>query len=103
MLNFTSIPAPLRDLSGKGELDKIHWPAEAEWAFQMLKIALTILPILRNPDFSQPFLVDTDASKPGLHAVLSQEFEYPVIYVTRKLRTTEWQYATVEREALAIK
>lgn len=73
---------------------------------QALKQALTNSPVFRNPDFSLPFTVHTDASEAGLGAILSQNFnskEHSVLYVSRKLTPTEWKYDTVEREALTIK
>lgn len=45
--------------------------------------------MLRNPDISLPFLVQTNASETGLGAVPSQELdseEDPVIYISRVLR-----------------
>uniref|UniRef100_A0A9J7WVP0 ribonuclease H n=1 Tax=Cyprinus carpio carpio TaxID=630221 RepID=A0A9J7WVP0_CYPCA len=48
----------------------------------------------------------TDASDTGLGAVLSQVQdgeEHPVVYISRKLSTTEQRYAAVEKEALAVK
>ncbi|KAL1248850.1 hypothetical protein QQF64_022168 [Cirrhinus molitorella] len=48
----------------------------------------------------------SDASDTGLGAVLSQVQdgeEHPVIYISRKLTSAEKRYATVEREALAVK
>lgn len=36
---------------------------------------LTSEPVLRNPDFNLPFIVQTDASETRLGAVLSQGFE----------------------------
>ncbi|KAI2658155.1 Transposon Ty3-I Gag-Pol polyprotein [Labeo rohita] len=53
-----------------------------------------------------PFLLQTDASDTGLGAVLSQVQEgeeHPVLYISRKLTPAERNYATVEKEALAIK
>ncbi len=77
-----------------------------EEAFQRVKGALTSAPVLRAPDFSCPFLLQTDASNTGLGAVLSQiqeGEEHPVIYISRKLTPAERNYAAVEKEALAIK
>ncbi len=68
--------------------------------------ALTSAPVLRAPDFSCPFLLQTDASDTGLGAVLSQiqeGEEHPVIYISRKLTPAERNYAAVEKEALAVK
>ncbi|KAL1252153.1 hypothetical protein QQF64_019949 [Cirrhinus molitorella] len=69
-------------------------------------MALTSEPVLRAPDFNCPFLLQTDASDTGLGAVLSQVQdgkEHPVIFISRKLTPAETRYATVEREALAVK
>ncbi|XP_058614187.1 LOW QUALITY PROTEIN: uncharacterized protein LOC131528813 [Onychostoma macrolepis] len=104
--NFSSLAAPLTDLIRKGQPEKIIWSQETDQAFKRVKEALTTEPILRAPDFSCPFLLQTDASDTGLGAVLSQVVdgeEHPVVYISRKLTPAERRYATVEREALAVK
>ncbi|KAI2644445.1 Retrovirus-related Pol polyprotein from transposon 17.6 [Labeo rohita] len=104
--NFSSLAAPLTDLTRKGQPEKIRWTATAEEALAKIKTALTSSPVLRVPDFSCPFLLQMDASDTGLGAVLSQVQEgeeHPIIYISRKLSPAERNYATVEREALAIK
>ena len=64
-------------------------------------------PILRNPDFSRPDVLQTDASDRGVGAVLSQTDqhgeEHPIGYFSRKLLPREERYSTVEKECLAIK
>ena len=59
-----------------------------------------------GPDYSKPFLLQTDASEIGIGSVLSQLDEQkqdrPVAYVSRKLKRAERNYATVERECSAI-
>ncbi|KAL1248768.1 hypothetical protein QQF64_022086 [Cirrhinus molitorella] len=98
--------APLTDLTRKGQPEKVSWGPAAEEAFQQVKTALTSEPVLRAPDFNCPFLLQTDASDTGLGAVLSQVQdgkEHPVIFISRKLTPAETRYATVEREALAVK
>ncbi|KAI2645131.1 Retrovirus-related Pol polyprotein from transposon 17.6 [Labeo rohita] len=103
--NFSSLAAPLTDLTRKGQPEKIHWTSAAEEAFVQLKVALTSSPVLRAPDFSCPFLLQTDASDTGLGAVLSQiqeDEEHPVLYISRNLSPAERNYATIEKEALAI-
>ncbi len=104
--NFSSLASPLTDLTRKGQPEKVPWGPEEEEAFQRVKTALTSEPILRAPDFSCPFLVQTDASDTGLGAVLSQVQdgeEHPVIYISQKLSPAEQRYAAVEKEALAVK
>jgi hypothetical protein len=49
------------------------WTPAAEDAFIQLKHAVTSAPVLALPDFSQPFIVETNASGLGISAVLSQQ------------------------------
>ena len=42
-------------------------------AFHLLKMKCMTAPVLAFADFKQPFRLDTDASKDGLGAVLSQK------------------------------
>nr|XP_021325913.1 uncharacterized protein LOC110438340 [Danio rerio] len=104
--NFSSLAAPLTDLTRKGKPEKVNWTPAAEEAFRSIKTALTSEPVLRAPDFGCPFLLQTDASDTGLGAVLSQVQEgeeHPILYISRKLTPAERKYAAVEKEALAIK
>lgn len=57
--------------------------------------------VLQYPDFSKPFELTTDASSYGLGAVLSQDGK-PITMISRTLRAAEENYATNERELLAI-
>ena len=63
--------------------------------------------MLKGPDLSQTFVLQTNASEWGIGAVLSQYGldgeEHPVAYYSRKLLPREERYATVEKECLAIK
>ena len=57
---FADIAKPLHRLTEKGQ--KFVWNSECEQAFGTLKKYLTEAPILAYPDFSKPFILDTDAS-----------------------------------------
>lgn len=84
----------------------VRWSKKAEEAFFQLKRMLCSRLILKSPDFTKEFLVQTDASEVGLGAVLSQTHkgeEHPVLYISRKLAKHEKNYATIEKECLAIK
>ena len=104
--NFAIIAAPLTDLLKKGQPEKIEWSVECEQAFKKLKYILTTEPVLKAPDYSVPFVVQTDASDCGIGAVLSQTGEdgkeHPIAYASRKLQSREKHYATIEKECLAI-
>ncbi len=104
--NFSSLAAPRTDLTRKGQPEKVCWTPKAEEAFRYVKTTLSSEPVLRAPDFSCPFMLQMDASGTGLGAVLSQiqeGVEHSVLYISRKLIPAEKNYATVEKDALAIK
>ena len=104
--DFAGIAAPLTELTTKKHSRMVKWSPEAEEAFGNLKRALCSKPVLMAPNFSKEFVVQADASEVGLGAVLSQIHEgeeHPVLYLSRKLLPRERNYATVEKEGLAIK
>lgn len=69
--NFSSVAAPLTNLTKKVS-GPFTWTAEAEKAFQDLKVRFTAAPILTLPDPSLPFVVEVDALDVAVGAVLSQ-------------------------------
>ena len=105
--NYSSIAAPLTDLTKKSAPRKVVWTAGCEQAFQELKKCLCGSPVLRSPDFTKTFILQTDASDRGVGAVLSQQDEeghdHPIAYFSRKLLPREEKYSTIEKECLAIK
>ncbi|XP_067248999.1 NACHT, LRR and PYD domains-containing protein 3-like isoform X2 [Chanodichthys erythropterus] len=104
--NYSDLTSPLTDLTKKDAPDTVQWTELCQQAFTQVKAALCGGPLLHSPDFSLPFLLQTDASDRGLGAVLSQEIEgeeRPVLYISRKLSKREAKYSTVEKECLAIR
>ena len=83
------------------------WNDSCDVAFQSLKQRLCSPPVLRGPDFTKEFILQTDASDVAVGAVLSQKDEeghdHPVAYFSRKLLPREVRYSTIEKECLAIK
>jgi len=57
--------------------------------------------ILTYPDFKIPFDLTTDASASGIGTILSQN-KRPITMISRTLKDCELNYATNEREWLAI-
>ena len=104
--NFSSIAAPLSDLTAKTMPDKVDWQQEHQLAFDELRRALQKEPVLQTPDYSRPFTLYTDASNRGVGAVLSQsqddDSDLPVAFYSRKLLLRETRYTTTEKECLAV-
>ena len=103
MPHFAHISAALSDLLKKGT--KFVWTAEAERAFLDLKSWLATQPILRPPDFGQPFSLAVDASDVAIGAVLIQDvdgIEHPICYYSKKLDCHQRRYSTVEKETLGL-
>ena len=71
--------------------------------------SLTSAPVLAYPDYTKPFIVESDASDKGLGAVLYQKEDGKlgvVAYVSRGLRGDERSmknYSSVKLELLALK
>jgi hypothetical protein len=62
----------------------LKWGPTETGSFKQLKEALTTEPMLVNPDFDKPFVLQTDASNTSIGAVLSQyigDGEHPVAYI----------------------
>ena len=74
---------------------------EQQTAFEKTKTALTTLPVLAYFDKRKEYIIQTDASKTGLGAVLLQEGQ-PIVYASRTLTETEPRYSNIERELLGI-
>ena len=102
IFNFAEMAKPLHRLTEKDV--RFEWTSECQNAFSSLKAALKDAPVLKYPDTNKPYILDTDASKVGLGAVLSQEVEgreHVIAYYSRSLSRQESNYCTTRRELLA--
>lgn len=102
--NYSEITTPITNLLKK-DRKKFHWTAEANVAFEKLKNALISAPVLSNPDFRQPFVIETDSSDSAIGAVLVQIQEgerRTIAYFSKKLSSTHRRYSATERECLAV-
>ena len=85
----------------------VDLPPEAREAVAILKGKVQTAPVLVFPDFEKPFLLETDASKEGLGAVLSQKQSYgwyhPVAFGSHSLTPAEKNYHSSKLEFLTLK
>jgi transposase InsO family protein len=97
--HFGMISRPLTDLLKKGAV--FVWTEVQEQAFSTLKQALTSAPVLAMPNFSKPFVIETDASGTGIGAVLMQQ-GHPLAFLSKTLSPRLQGLSTYEKEYLAI-
>lgn len=81
--------------------DQFQWTPAADHAFSKLKEALCQAPILGLPDFSLPFVVETDASGMGMGAILSQQ-NHPIAFFSKTFCSKLLRASTYVREIVAI-
>ncbi|CEP15289.1 hypothetical protein [Parasitella parasitica] len=95
---------PLRRLKKKDV--EFVWGQEQINPFEQLKKDLCLLPTLKQPDFSKPFELHTDAaSSAGITVILCQRVDntvYPLAFASRALTIHEQRYSVREQECLAI-
>ena len=101
--SFARIASPITDLLRKDT--PFVWDAPQQQAFASLKELLTSTPVLRSPDPTAPFRVETDSSGFAIGAVLLQKHGrhwHPVAYLSRKMNQAERSYPIQEQELLAL-
>ncbi|KAL5503369.1 hypothetical protein EMCRGX_G010306 [Ephydatia muelleri] len=102
--HYSDITEPLHKLTRKSG-SSYQWTEQCDSAFRVLKQRLTTPPILAYPNFSNPFVLATDASGIALGGILSQTTdgkEQVIAYWSRQMNNAERRYSTIEREALAV-
>lgn len=97
--NFGVMSKPLINLLKKGEI--FNWTEVQEECFQALKKSLSSTPFLASPNFSKPFIIETNASDKGIGAVLQQN-GHPIAYISKALGPKNQVLSTYEKESLAI-
>ena len=102
--NFSQIAHPLHLLTKKNQ--EYVWEDAQQQAFQELKNRLTSSPVLRLPNLSKPFVVQTNASKLGTGTVLLQTDDagiaHPCAYLSQALVGAEQNYQVYDLELLAV-
>ncbi|CAM8908302.1 unnamed protein product [Rhodiola kirilowii] len=101
--DFSKKALPLSNLLQKDV--PFEFTDQCRAAFDELKKALTSTPIIRAPDWTQPFEIMCDASDYAVGAVLGQKVDKkPVViyYASRTLDVAQKNYSTTEKELLAV-
>ena len=96
---YALISKPLTNLLKKGVV--FLWTSVEQTAFDTLKKALVTAPVLALPDFSKPFIIETDACDVGIGAVLMQE-GHPLAFFSKALGPRNQTLSVYEKEYLAI-
>ncbi|CAM8999998.1 unnamed protein product [Rhodiola kirilowii] len=102
--DFSKRALPLSKLLQKDV--PFQFTAACREAFDELKRALTSTPIIRAPDWTQPFEIMCDASSDyAVGAVLGQRMDkkpVAIYYALRTLDAAQGNYSTTEKELLAV-
>jgi hypothetical protein len=113
---YLQVVQPLLDLTKK--TTPWHWGADQEKAFITLKWLMCTMPVLTQLDFNKKFYLQTNMSRYGMGAILSQEGDpetltptmarkktltlHPIVYYLATFTPTEWNYDVYDQELLAI-
>ncbi|XP_074327634.1 uncharacterized protein LOC141665550 [Apium graveolens] len=89
---------PLTNLLKKGGF---QWSIDADRAFKQLKQVMSNTPVLRMPDFTKTFTVETDACKTGIGAVLMQKGR-PIAFLSQALAPRNLGLSIYEKELMAV-
>jgi hypothetical protein len=116
--DYSAIAQPLLELTHKGT--PWHWTERQQQAFETLRDKMCTKPVLKQPDFTKVFYVQTDALAYGMGAILSQEGGsekdnkedpnkklkkpklHPLAYYSATFTPTEQNYNIYKRELLAV-
>ena len=109
--NFARIADPLYEYTcgetAKKKKDRVVLSQATRYAFQQFKKAVMSTLVLAYPDPTKKYLLETDALKLGLGAVLSQKHSdgryHPVAFGSRALHGAEINYHSTKLEFLAMK
>ncbi|KAL8108558.1 hypothetical protein AgCh_024868 [Apium graveolens] len=95
---YDILSKPLTLLLNKG---KFSWDSEAKIAFNKLKEVMSCTPVLALPEFSKPLIIETDASKLGIGAVMMHDGQ-PIAYLSKDLGPKHLSLSTYEKELLEV-
>jgi hypothetical protein len=101
--DFSRISRPLCSLLAKDT--PFNFDEACHEAFQKLRSLLSFAPIMKPPDWSQPFEIMCDASDFAVGAVLGQrvgKLSHAIYYASKTLMDAQVNYTTTEKELLVV-
>ena len=102
--HYSDLAKPLTNLTKKDR--KFEWTKDCQQAFNNVRKQFTEEPVLQMPDHSQPFQIESDASKVATGAVLTQldsnGNRHPVACLSQTFMDTKRRYEIYDRELLGI-
>eukprot|EP00253_Pinus_taeda_P006927 PITA_06927 len=84
---------------------QVKWTEEAVKSFNLVKLALSLAPILVRPDYTQDFILFSFTSEHIMAAVLLQkrdDHERPIAFFSRAIRDAALKYNIIDKQALAL-
>ena len=96
---FSELVAPLQSMIPDDV--EFKWSAELSLCLDNIKRVISTCSVLVSPDFSLPFVLETDASDIGVGGMLSQRNK-PVSFFSQRLSATQRNYTTTDKELLAV-
>ena len=111
-LHALIVPASFKQKICKGQMKKsdlseFQWTPACQEEFDQLKKALMETPVLAYPDYSKPFILETDTSLKGLGTVLSQKGDdneiHVIAYASQSLRPLEKSMRDYSSAKIALK
>lgn len=102
--NFSEKASPLFKLLKKDAI--FDWQTPEQESFDKLKLHLSSPPCLSYPDYTQPFVIHTDASYTGIGACLMQKDcrgkLQPLGFASRTLKPAEKNYSVTDIEGAGL-
>jgi hypothetical protein len=95
---YGSIAGPLTAMLKK---NAFSWEESAVKAFNKLKATMIVVSVLALPNFSQPFVIEYDASGMGIGVVLMQSSR-PIAFLSKALKGKVVHMSTYEKELFAL-
>ena len=77
------------------------WSEKQQEAFDRLKVIIAKKTVVKTFHPNKDIMLTTDANEHSISGILSQE-GYPIMYLSRRLVNTEFNYSNIKKETLAI-